>query len=169
MHDEIQMLKQANENLRRRRNKVFLCLRATQHNLRRARAEAKGRKAYAEDLKAKIIEQHVELCDLTAKYNQLKDASDAAYVLVDKHTPYGRYVPLANVLNWLVESQNLYRSSADEDSRRLREISGDRHRAIGMLMDRGIYCTSLEEGIQELLKLKHAPRRKLRSFLRKSR
>lgn len=131
------------------------------------RAEAEGRREYGEALKAQLINQHVELCKLTEKYDKLKQASDAAYVLVEKHTPYGRHVPLRNVINWLIESRELYRTYSDRDQRELRLLKDDRHRAIGLLMDHDIYSGGLAQGIKELL-ARTERRRSWRTLLRRA-
>lgn len=57
-------LHQANRELQERLDRSVRHSKNLYKRLRSARAEATGRKAYAEDLKAKIVEQHIELCEL---------------------------------------------------------------------------------------------------------
>lgn len=119
--------------------------------LKSARAEAAGRKQYAEDLKAKIIEQHGELCELGERHAKLCRQVEDVYRLVDRHTPFGRLVPLVSAVNWLIEDKSLWRTWADLDSQELRKLKHEHRAARQLLFDVGIFTETLSEGIQQLL------------------
>lgn len=123
-------------------------------NLRAARAEAAGRKTYADDLKNKIVKQHIELCQLTEKYSTLKEAVDAAYQLIDRHTPYSRRVPLPNVVNWLITMMDDWHQDAEQAERKRRELWDERNRTWRLLYNAGIYTETTDEGIKQLLNSK---------------
>lgn len=144
-------LRHENERLTERISRYYKHNRNLGKLLRRARAEASGRKAYEEDLKAALINQHVELCELTEKHTALSQTVNITYQLVERYTPYGRHVPLRNVVHWLITERSTWRTYAERDSRELRLLKDERSRAVSILMDHGIYQGDLEAGIKELL------------------
>ena len=151
MHDDSDIPVKNIEELEAVAQRRFRLLRKVQTQLRRALKEIAGRKAYEEDLKAHIVNQHVALCELRASYDQLlAEVTEARTIIKDK-TPYRAPIPIPNVLRWLLRDRALWRTWSEDDSRKLRELQAERHLAVGILMDHGIYADHLAQGITQLM------------------
>lgn len=128
----------------------FRLLREVLTQLRRAFKEIAGRKAYEEDLKNTIVNQHVALCELQARYDQLlAEVTEARTIIKDK-TPYRAPIPIPNVLRWLLRERALRCTWSEQDTKKLRELQAERHLAVGILMDHGIFSDHLAQGITQL-------------------
>ena len=150
-------LHQVNRRLTERLDRSARIAEELHRRLRGARAEAAGRKAYAEDLKSALVNQHVELCEVAEKYTAIKQTIDAAYELINAHTPFNRRTPLPNVVNWLVEDRGMWRMWSADDKQELRRIKDERRRAQALLFDAGIYADTIDQGIKELLARQTTP------------
>lgn len=151
MHDDSDIPVKNIQALEAVAQRRFRLLRKVQTQLGRALREIAGRKAYEEDLKNTIVNQHVALCELQARYDQLlAEVTEARTIIKDK-TPYRAPIPIPNVLRWLLRDRALWRTWSEDDTKELRELQAERHLAVGILMDHGIYADHLAQGITQLM------------------